>query len=170
MRSRRIEYFIAARLSVLRIRRALSNRPDLRVRRVQLELIPHGILPRSLGMPDDSQTIGELKALIDSFAQEREWEPFHSLKNLSMSISIESAELMEHFQWIEGKESDAVAQDDAKRTQVEEELADVIIYALQFANRSGIDLSSAIRRKVEINARKYPVEKSRGRSTKPERS
>ncbi len=77
---------------------------------------------------------------------------------------------MEHFQWIEGKESDSVAQDDAKRTQVEEELADVIIYALQFANRSGIDLSSAIRRKVEINARKYPVEKSRGRSTKPERS
>ena len=73
---------------------------------------------------------------------------------------------MEHFQWVEGSESQVLMRDDEKRSAIEEELADVVIYALQFANNADIDLSNAISRKMKINAGKYPVEKSKGKSDK----
>ncbi len=115
-------------------------------------------------MPDEPCTVESLKQTVAAFANDRDWEQFHSLKNLSMSISIEAAELMECFQWVEGPDSNAVSQAGPGRIPIEEELADVVIYALQFANQSGIDLSDAIRRKVAINASKYPIEKSKGKS------
>ena len=83
-----------------------------------------------------------------------------------MSIAIEASELMERFQWLENAESDKGMENPKKRTAIEEELADVFIYLLQFANRADIDMATATRRKLELNAEKYPVEKSRGRSDK----
>lgn len=117
-------------------------------------------------MSDSDTTIESLKRSVAEFSTEREWEPFHSLKNLAMSIAIESGELMEHFQWTAGDDAQASLEDPGRRKAVEEELADVAIYLMQFANRGEIDLASAVRRKMRINAEKYPVERSRGSSRK----
>jgi NTP pyrophosphatase (non-canonical NTP hydrolase) len=115
---------------------------------------------------DDTTTLADLKTRVLAFAREREWEQFHSPKNLSMALAAEAAELMEHFLWTESTPSHNRAQEPARRSEIEEELADVLIYALEFANITGIDLASAIESKLAANARKYPVEKARGRSDK----
>lgn len=117
-------------------------------------------------MLDRETPIDELKRAVAQFASDREWEPFHSLKSLSMSIAIESAELMERFQWLENGQSNDTIENPDDRIAIEEELADVFIYLLQFANRANIDLASASARKLALNAEKYPVEKSKGRSDK----
>lgn len=118
-------------------------------------------------MPNDADTtFAEVKARVLTFAREREWEQFHSPKNLSMALAAEAGELMEHFLWATPEQAKAVAAEGAKRGKIEEELADVIIYALEFANVTGIDVASAIAAKMAANARKYPVEKARGRSDK----
>ncbi|OUW19467.1 MAG: hypothetical protein CBD18_00795 [Opitutales bacterium TMED158] len=117
-------------------------------------------------MSDRDTTLEVLKQSVADFSAEREWEPFHSLKNLAMSIAIESGELMERFQWTDVVEADASMSAAKQREAVEAELADVVIYALQFANRANIDLSDAIRRKIALNAEKYPVERSKGNSRK----
>jgi len=117
-------------------------------------------------MPDHVSTLEELKQTVAAFAEEREWVQYHSLKNLAMSISIEASELMERFQWVDNPESNKLVDDSSARQAVEDELADVVIYALQFANRANIDLSDAIERKMGINAIKYPIDKSKGRSDK----
>ncbi|MDF9408729.1 nucleotide pyrophosphohydrolase [Pelotomaculum isophthalicicum JI] len=106
---------------------------------------------------DKNTTIQDIKDLVAAFVKEREWEQFHSPKNLSMSIAIEAAELMEIFQWSDG------CLDDKKIEKVREELADVVIYCLCMANVTGIDLATAIKSKVAANALKYPVEKYKGR-------
>ncbi len=116
-------------------------------------------------MSDAEATLEALKARVLAFAEERDWLQFHSPKNLSMAIAAESAELMEHFLWADSEGSRKLAEGD-KRAKIEEELADVIIYAIEFANVTGIDLQDAILAKMEQNARKYPVEKARGRSDK----
>ncbi|WOO41851.1 nucleotide pyrophosphohydrolase [Rubellicoccus peritrichatus] len=116
-------------------------------------------------MSDTEMTLAELKTRVLAFAQEREWLQFHSPKNLSMAIAAESAELMEHFLWADSEDSHKIL-DGAKRGQIEDELADIVIYSMEFANVAGIDLSTAIAAKMEQNARKYPVEKARGRSNK----
>lgn len=94
---------------------------------------------------------------------EREWEQFHDPKNLSASIAIEAAELMEHFQWLRSDQLDAVAKDAAKMKEVREEVADIFAYLLSFATRMEIDLSSALADKMQKNAAKYPVGRFRGR-------
>ena len=101
-----------------------------------------------------------------AFARERDWEQFHAPKNLSMALAAEAGELMEHFLWATPDESHAIATDAAKRGKIAEELADVIIYALEFANATSLDVAAAIEAKMAANAKKYPVEKSRGRSDK----
>jgi len=101
-----------------------------------------------------------------AFARERDWEQFHTPKNLSMALAAEAAELMENFLWMTPEDSLQAVNEPGRRTNVENELADVVIYALQFANRTGIDLATAITEKMAQNARKYPVEKARGRSEK----
>lgn len=115
---------------------------------------------------DGTARLSTLKRRVLAFAQERDWEQFHSPKNLSMALAAEAAELMEHFLWMTPEASRTAVDDSRRRKVIEEELADVVIYALQFANQTGIDLASAITNKMEINARKYPVEKARGRSDK----
>ncbi len=117
-------------------------------------------------MTDPSATLAELKTRVLAFARERDWEQFHAPKNLSMALAAEAGELMEHFLWATPEQSQAVAKDPAKRRKIEDELADVVIYALEFANITGMDVAAAIERKMADNARKYPVEKARGRSDK----
>ncbi len=117
-------------------------------------------------MTDAETTVAELRGRVLAFVQERDWEQFHSPKNLSMALAAESGELMEHFLWAESKASLAVVRDPQKRPKIEDEIADVVIYALEFANICGIDLAAAIEAKMAANAKKYPVEKSRGRSDK----
>ncbi len=114
-------------------------------------------------MRDDVTTIAELKKLMEDFVAERDWQPFHDPKNLSCSIAIEAAELMEHFQWLRSNELDAVREDQKVMEQIGEELADILAYMLSFAGTMGIDLSSALADKMTKNARKYPVERFRGR-------
>lgn len=117
-------------------------------------------------LTDATTTLADLKNRVLSFARERDWEQFHSPKNLSMALAAEAAELMEHFLWSEPTTSRVRAREPERRREIEEELADVAIYALEFANISGIDLAAAIEAKLASNAKKYPVEKSRGRADK----
>ncbi len=120
----------------------------------------------SAPITDTTTTLAELKSRVLAFARERDWEQFHAPKNLSMALAAEAAELMEHFLWVTPEGSRTVAQDAAKRQKISEELADVVIYALEFANVTGLDIAAAIEQKMAANARKYPVEKSRGRADK----
>jgi dCTP diphosphatase len=117
-------------------------------------------------MTDSTTTLAELKSRILAFARERDWEQFHAPKNLSMALAAEAGELMEHFLWTSPEQSAAVAADPAKRGKIADELADVVIYALEFANITGLDLAAAIEAKMAANAAKYPVEKARGRADK----
>lgn len=117
-------------------------------------------------LADSTTTLADLKTRVLDFVQARDWEQFHSPKNLSMALAAESGELMEHFLWSTPEESKAVAADPAKRGKIADELADVVIYALEFANITGLDLAAAIETKMAANAQKYPIEKARGRSDK----
>lgn len=113
-------------------------------------------------MKDEVTTLAELKAAVLEFVRERDWERFHSPKNLSMALSAEAAELMEHFLW----DSPEASVDRARTEAVADELADIVVYAMEFANMTGIDLSRAIEQKLLKNAAKYPVEKARGKALK----
>ena len=120
--------------------------------------------PRRLTMTSDRDTtLGELRDLVRAFVDERDWRQFHSPKNLSMSLAIEAAELMEYFQWIDVSQSRAAASDPEKLAAVGEELADVVCYALALANELGIDVSQAVSAKMVKNAAKYPAAEYRGR-------
>ena len=114
-------------------------------------------------MPDAETTVARLRELVEDFVARREWHPFHTPKNLSMSLAIEAAELMEHFQWLTAEQSRAVVGQPEKLAEVCEELADVLCYALAMANELQIDLSSTIQAKLAKNERKYPAEEYRGR-------
>ncbi|MEN9841277.1 MAG: hypothetical protein RL376_1077 [Verrucomicrobiota bacterium] len=119
------------------------------------------------GLTDATTTLGEIKARVLAFADERDWQQFHAPKNLSMALAAEAGELMEHFLWDTPEASRTKVTDDAgRRAKIEEELADVVIYALEFANMTGIDVAAAIERKMAQNTAKYPVAKAKGRSVK----
>ena len=103
-------------------------------------------------------------ARIRAFRDERDWMQFHDPKNLAISIAIEAAELLEHFQWKDKAQSERHAAEN--KEAVAEEIADVAIYLLELADNLGIDLEKAINEKLDKNAKKYPVEKARGVATK----
>lgn len=117
-------------------------------------------------MDDSSTQLAAIKARVLSFAKERDWEQFHAPKNLSMAIAAEAAELMEHFLWQSPEQSRSDVEEAKLRTKIEEELADIFIYAIEFANVTGIDIAQIIEKKMQLNAEKYPVEKAKGRSEK----
>jgi NTP pyrophosphatase (non-canonical NTP hydrolase) len=119
-------------------------------------------------MPDSSVTVAELRDIVRRFVDERDWRQFHSPKNLSMSLAIEVAELMEHFQWIDTAESRRIGDDPAKLAEVRDEIADCLCYVLALANELDIDLATAIRDKMVKNAAKYPADLSRGQYAPPE--
>jgi NTP pyrophosphatase (non-canonical NTP hydrolase) len=114
-------------------------------------------------MSDPQTTVAELRELVQRFVDERDWHQFHAPKNLAMALAIEAAELMEHFQWISPESSRAVSDDADKLTAIGEELADVLCYTLALANELQLDLSQAVRRKMQLNAAKYPAAEYRGR-------
>ncbi|MCH2127536.1 MAG: nucleotide pyrophosphohydrolase [Pirellulaceae bacterium] len=114
-------------------------------------------------MTDQQTTIADLRLLIQTFVDARDWQQFHSPKNLSMALAIEAAELMEHFQWISMDASCEIKDDPVRQAAVGEELADVIAYALAMANVLGLDVSDTVSRKMQKNAIKYPAEEFRGR-------
>jgi NTP pyrophosphatase (non-canonical NTP hydrolase) len=114
-------------------------------------------------MADDKVTVRELKELVNRFIAERDWFQFHDPKNLSMSIAIETAELLEHFQWVRTDELDEVTSNPETRQQIEEEISDILSFVLSFANRLNIDLSEALEKKMKKNAIKYPAQVYRGK-------
>lgn len=111
-----------------------------------------------------SDALLALQKTLREFARERDWEQFHTPKNLATALSVEAAELLEHFQWLTDEQSRTL--DDAKRTAVGEELADVLLYLLQLADKLDIDPLQAAERKLRLNADKYPADLARGRSDK----
>lgn len=114
-------------------------------------------------MTDQETSFQELRELVRHFVDERDWQQFHTPKNLAMALAIEAAELMEHFQWITPDESRQLNQDAEKLHAIGEELADVLCYVLAMANELNLDLSTALRHKMIRNKQKYPAAEFRGR-------
>lgn len=114
-----------------------------------------------------SQIIDLTKVLetINKFSKERDWDQFHSVKNLTMALSVESSELVEIYQWISEAESNDLSNTKVL-TRAEEEVADIFIYLLRITDKLNINLETAVFKKMELNALKYPVEQSRGNSKK----
>jgi NTP pyrophosphatase (non-canonical NTP hydrolase) len=112
---------------------------------------------------DQDTTVAELRREIAAFIREREWEQFHDPKNLSMAIATEAAELMEHFRWVKNDASREQVRPPDARAEVAEELADILAFALSFANAADIDITTALRAKMARNAKKYPAEEYKGR-------
>jgi dCTP diphosphatase len=106
----------------------------------------------------------KLRDRLRRFATERDWEQFHSPKNLAIALNVEAAELLEHFQWLTDDASRSLPARDLAR--VREELADVLLYLIRLADRLGVDLLAAADAKIAVNARKYPADKARGSSRK----
>jgi dCTP diphosphatase len=108
--------------------------------------------PASIPPPD---SLDDLRERLRRFAAERDWGQFHTPKNLAMSVAIEAAEIMEHFQWLTTSQS--LELDDAERHEVAHEIADVLLYLVRLADVLDIDLVVAAREKIGLNAHKYPA-------------
>lgn len=106
----------------------------------------------------------DLADRLRAFADERDWERFHSPKNLAMAVAAEAGELLEHFQWLTEAESRELAP--GQRDQAAQEMADVLLYLVRLADRLDIDLLAAAHRKIDLNAEKYPAERARGHARK----
>ncbi len=109
-----------------------------------------------------SDSLEILRKRLAKFANDRDWQQFHSPKNLSMALIAEAAELVEHFQWL--SQTQSLELDDKKRSQVRLELADILIYLIRTADQLDIDLISAANDKIAINEKRYPVEKVKGKA------
>ena len=121
-------------------------------------------------MPPDAlaaDALTELRDAMRRFAAERDWDRFHTPKNLAMALSGEAGELIEHFQWLTAEESASLPA--PVREEVALEMADVLLYLVRLGDVLGIDLAEAARRKIVINAQRYPVERVRGRAVKYDR-
>ena len=112
----------------------------------------------------NSTDLNNLKQRLREFAEARDWDQFHSPKNLSMALSTEVAEIVEHFQWLTEEQSNNFTQD--KLDEVETELADTLIYLIRLADKLDINLITAAQRKIEVNEQKYPVDKAKGNAKK----
>lgn len=119
-------------------------------------------MARDGGMP--MKELEELRAHLRDFAAARDWDQFHSPKNLAMALSVEAAELLELFQWLTEEQSRALSPED--HAKVSDEIADVLLYLVRLGDRLGIDPVAAARKKMVANERKYPADKARGNSKK----
>jgi NTP pyrophosphatase (non-canonical NTP hydrolase) len=108
----------------------------------------------------------KLAMTLRSFAAERDWDQFHTPKNLATALSVEAAELLEIFQWSRGQRSWDDVTDSSIRAKVEDELADILLYVIRFADKAEMDLQTIAERKIASNAAKYPPEKFRGSDRK----
>ena len=113
-------------------------------------------------MDDKETTIMELKNFVEDFVQEREWSQFHNAKNLSMALTIEAGELMDIFKWNTPDECEVKMSEKITRQEATDELADIMIYAIAFANRNNINISNAIDQKMVKNRIKYPTDEYKG--------
>lgn len=113
---------------------------------------------------DSQTTLQDLKERMADFVRERDWEQFHTPKNIAMSIAIEAAELMEHFQWLTVEQSKQL--NEQELADMGEELADIVIYSLSMANFLKLDLAQTVMAKMEKNVRKYPADKVQGKAHK----
>ena len=111
-----------------------------------------------------AHSLAELRDALRRFAAERDWEQFHSPKNLAIALSVEAAELLEHFQW--QTEAASASLDAAQIEAVRDEMADVLLYLIRLADKLEVDLLAAAAHKIGVNARKYPIDKARGSSRK----
>lgn len=103
---------------------------------------------------------------IHTFVSERDWDQFHSVKNLACALSVEASELLELFQWMKEEDSNFSASDPSFRQKLEDEIADVFVYLLRIVSKTDIDLEAAVRAKMRKNELKYPIEKARGKAKK----
>ena len=110
--------------------------------------------------------IEDLQKRVIEFRDARDWGQYHNPKDLSISLSLEAAELLEIFQWKDAQEVEAIKSDPGGRTRVKEELGDILIYALNISHAFGFDPAELVLEKLKINERKYPVEKSKGNAKK----
>jgi len=115
---------------------------------------------------DSTTTLQELKEAIRKFCEERDWDQYHNPKDLAIGIITEASELLEHFLWKSEKDVAGLVNDPAKKEQIEDEMADVLYFLLRLSEKYNIDLSEALLRKIQKNAKKYPVEKAKGSSKK----
>ena len=115
-------------------------------------------------MASRNDSLKALSAKLDAFAAERDWDQFHNPKNLAMALAGEVGELIEHFQWLTPDEAAKLPA--RTREEVALEAADVLLFLVRLCDKLDIDLGDAAERKLELNAKKYPVGKSRGRATK----
>ncbi|MCA1324271.1 nucleotide pyrophosphohydrolase [Herbaspirillum sp. alder98] len=113
---------------------------------------------------DQRSDLTDLRDRVRHFSDERDWRRFHTPKNLAMALSVEVAELVEHFQWLPTGADHEL--DDAARIGIRHEMADVLVYLIQLADHTGVDLHQAVLEKLELNARKYPVQQARGSARK----
>lgn len=118
---------------------------------------------KTASSPDER--LAQLRAKIDTFSGDRDWGQFHTPKNLSMALSVEVAELMEIFQWMDGHTGYDTLPDQSKQA-IEHEVADIFMYLLRFCSVTGIDPIAAAESKLKLNAEKYPVEQVKGKSDK----
>lgn len=100
------------------------------------------------------------------FAEKRNWDQFHTPKNLSMALAVETAELLEIFQWMTDEQSRAIASNDEEMALVRQEIADIFIYLIRLADKLNVEIEKAILEKIELNEKKYPVELARNNATK----
>jgi len=114
-------------------------------------------------MADSTTTVASLRRAVEAFVAARDWQIYHTPKNLAMSVAIEAAEILEHFQWFDADESAARMQDPVRRAAVADEMADVAIYLLSLANSVDIDLSDAVLAKLARNEGRFPADQVRGR-------
>ena len=112
-------------------------------------------------MPGD---LARLRELVRVFVDERDWDQFHTPKNLSSALSVESAELLEHFQWLQTGQAEELGPD--KLVQVRHEMADVLVYLVRLADKLDVDLMAAVQEKMVLNRAKYPADKVRGDARK----
>ena len=109
-------------------------------------------------------SIEQLRARVNQFVEERDWTQFHSPKNLAMAMIVEASEVVEHFQWMTEEESRNLSAEQKK--QVGQELSDTLVYLLRIAEVCDIDLLEAANQKIDLNAKKYPVDKAKGSNAK----
>lgn len=118
-------------------------------------------------MNDENTTIGQLKKRMADFIEERQWNKYHRPKNLAMSIAIEAAELMEHFQWLDHEEAQAALCDERSKERVADEMADILAFLLSLSTCTDIDLAAAFGKKLQKNELKYPAEAVKGHYQRP---
>jgi len=115
---------------------------------------------------DKTTTFAQLKEEFEKFVTERDWAKYHHPKEVAISLVLEAAELLEIFQWEEKQEIPKIKSDNRTMQRIKEEISDIILYCISIANRLDIDISTAIREKLELNKKKYPADVVKGKSTK----